>query len=254
MPGVGLATEGKGAVEMYGLNAFSLLAFLGMHGILWGLCAMKAALRRRVVRLLCVMLLGSSVVAYGCPPLWGGSLQFPVEFSTVAYFVTPAILLAGKGASRNWAAYAGWMAGFFYYFAMIFAGGALYRTYPTCEVYASLLRHGVLYVLGVVTVATESLPPAKGGKLLLGLALIGIQALLLRPWTDESQRIFIYILLDAEVVRKLFSPDTWGIALALYYGAVAGVLWGTVAFFSTRGRRTFRQLCGLERRLRLAAA
>ena len=41
--------------------------------------------------------------------------MFPVEFSTVAYFAVPIILLMTKRRLHSWAAYSGLMAGFFYY-------------------------------------------------------------------------------------------------------------------------------------------
>ena len=79
------------------------------------------------MRWLCAVLLSGNLLRYGVIyPFVKGVVMLPVEFSTVAYFLVPAILLTSKRRLRSWAAYSGLMAGFFYYLAMIAAGGVIY--------------------------------------------------------------------------------------------------------------------------------
>ena len=74
------------------------------------LCKRPETQHRRVVLVLCAVLLGGNVLRYGVvyPFVLG-----VVEFSTAAYFVVPTILLASRRKLHSWAAYSGLMAGFF---------------------------------------------------------------------------------------------------------------------------------------------
>lgn len=77
------------------------------------LCKRPETQRRRVVPVLCAVLLGGNV-RYGVVyPFVLGVVKLPVEFSTAAYFVVPTILLASWRKLHSWAAYSGLMAGFF---------------------------------------------------------------------------------------------------------------------------------------------
>lgn len=63
------------------------------------------------------------------------------------------------------------MAGFFYYIAMVAAGGPLYNTYAPLDIYLSMFCHGTLYICGFVTVGTEAYSSKDAPKLVLGVAL-----------------------------------------------------------------------------------
>ena len=78
--------------------------------------------------------------------------MFPVEFSTVAYFAVPIILLMTKRRLHSWAAYSVLMAGFFYYMAMIAAGGMIYGQNPPLDIYISMFCHSSIYFCGFVTI------------------------------------------------------------------------------------------------------
>lgn len=78
------------------------------------LCKRPETQHRRVVLVLCAVLLGGTVLRYGVVyPFVLGVVKLPVEFSTAAYFVVPTILLASRRKLHSWAAYSGLMAGFF---------------------------------------------------------------------------------------------------------------------------------------------
>lgn len=77
------------------------------------LCKRPETQHRRVVLVLCAVLLGGNVLRYGVVyPFVLGVVKLPVEFSTAAYFVVPTILLASRRKLHSWAAYSGLMAAY----------------------------------------------------------------------------------------------------------------------------------------------
>lgn len=153
MSGAGLC---EGALCVSALNVFGLCVFASLVWTAHELSKRPENLRKRAVRRLSALLLGVNVLKYALPPLMGGELVLPVEFSAAAYFTTPAILLFGPKRLRCWAAYAGLLAGSVYYSAMVLAGDAIYGTYPPSDVLLSLFCHGSLLVLGLIVTGTES--------------------------------------------------------------------------------------------------
>lgn len=172
----------KGECFVYVWNALALLMFACIHWAAHRLCRTPAARRNRILKTLCALLLGGNLFRY-CVfhPLIQGTVRIPVEFSTVAYFAAPALLLRRKPRLRSWAAYSGLMAGFFYYMAMILAGGSLYAADAPLEVLISLLCHGTLYFCGFVVVRTESFRLEEASRLGLGVATVALRAVALRP-------------------------------------------------------------------------
>lgn len=111
---------------MFALNVFSICALAVLVWTAHELCLLPAARRERALRRLSALLLGVNILKYALPPLLGGKLVLPVEFSAAAYFTTPGIILMTRGKLRCWAAYAGLLAGGVYYGAMCLAGGYIY--------------------------------------------------------------------------------------------------------------------------------
>lgn len=217
---------------MYGLNAFALVMFCCINVLSARLCRCSDTARRKTLRILCLILLSGNALRCALSPLIGHGLRIPVEFSTVAYFTVPAVLLLSLKRLRSWAAYSGLMAGFFYYMTMIIAGGAIYNDYPPLEVYVSMFCHGTVYLCGFVTVGTERCGEEDTRSLILGLACVGIRAVLLRPLVDTPERLFIYKLLDAACIKQFLPPGSWGAALPLYYVTLGALLaLSTVGFF-----------------------
>lgn len=62
------------------------------------------------------------------------------------------------------------MAGFFYYLAMIAAGGVIYGAYAPLDIYISMFCHGSIYFCGFVTIGTELCSAKDAPKLALGVA------------------------------------------------------------------------------------
>jgi hypothetical protein len=202
---------------MYGLNAFALILFAAINVSAVQLCKCSEPTRTRAIRLLCQTLLLFNIGRYALSPLLGNGIKIPVEFSAVAYFVVPTIILRAKKNNQSWAAYSGLMAGFFYYMAMIAAGGPIYNTYPHYDTYISMFCHGTLYLCGFVTIGTRRYSEKDGHRILGGIAYVAASAIVLRPLAEGTQRLFIYELLDGCYVKQMISQNIWHIALPAYY-------------------------------------
>lgn len=227
---------------MYGLNAVALIFFGCINVTAYRLCICPESKRRTVVPALCAVLLFGNLFRYCVVyPFIKGVVMLPVEFSAVAYFVVPAILLTSKKRMHSWAAYSGLMAGFFYYMAMIAAGGMIYGTNPPLDIYISMFCHGSVYFCGFVTIGTEMCSAKDAPKLALGVAAVAVRAAVLRPFVAGSDRLLIYILLDAAAVRQVLPQSTWAIALPVYYLAAAAFVLLTIRGFFRRNRKQYRK-------------
>lgn len=225
---------------MHGLNAVGLVFFGCINILAHRLCACPEKKRRKGVAALCALLLSFNLIRYAFVyPFIDGAVLLPVEFSTVAYFLVPLILLASIKGLRSWAAYSGLMAGFFYYMAAIFAGGPIYCSYPPDDIYISLFCHGALYLCGFVTIGTERFSAKDAPKLAAGVALVASHAALLRPLVAGDDRMLIYMLLDAAVIRRFFPQAAWAFALPAYYISVALLVVMTIRGFFRKNRRLY---------------
>lgn len=218
---------------MYGLNAFSIIIFAIFNVSAVQLCKCEEKTRLKLMRVLCVSLLGLNVFRYALSPILGNGIKVPVEFSAVAYFSVPVMLLTGRKGSWSWAAYSGLMAGFFYYMTMLVSGGKIYNDYPPYSIYISMFCHGSLYLCGLVTIGTQPCSSKDGYKLMLGLGFVAARAIVLRPLAYGTERLFIYELIDAAWIKQLLSQELWGVAIPIYYAVMLGLLLVTVrGFFS----------------------
>lgn len=227
---------------MYGLNAVALVFFGCINVMAYQLCKCPAEQRRRAVLTLCAVLLGGNLLRYGVVyPVIQGVVKLPVEFSSVAYFAVPAILLTGREKLRSWAAYSGLMAGFFYYMAMIAAGGPLYAATAPSDVFISLFCHGSIYFCGFVTIGTAPCSAKDAPKLALGVVMVAVRAALLRPWVQGSEGLLIYILMDGTAVRRLLPQSAWGAALPAYYVLLVVFVALSIRGFFRSSRREYRR-------------
>lgn len=233
---------------MYGLNAVALVFFFCINIIAYRLCKCDAKKRKKVIFAACIALLSLNVIRYAIVyPFIMRVVRIPVEFSTVAYFSVPVVLLSGKKKMRGFAAYSGLMAGFFYYMAMIVAGGALYASYPPYNIYISMLCHGTIYLCGFVTVGTEVFCKKEAPMLAVGVALVAVRAALLRPLVVESEKLLIYILLDAVCVKKLLPQSAWTYALPLYYIVISALILLTIRGFFSKNKKQYDKFLGMRK-------
>lgn len=227
---------------MLGMNAVALVFFSCINVAAYQLCKCPKEKRKTIVFSLCAVLLVGNLLRYGVVyPFIKGVVMLPVEFSTVAYFAVPTILLTGRKKLHSWAAYSGLMAGFFYYMAMIAAGGMIYGANPPLDIYISMFCHGTIYFCGFVTIGTEVCSAKDTSKLALGVALVAVRAALLRPFVVNSEGLLIYILLDATAVKQLLPQSLWTAALPVYYVALAAFVLLTIRGFFHRNQKQYRK-------------
>lgn len=227
---------------MYGLNAVALVFFGCINVLAYRLCKCPKEKRRKIIVIVCAVFLSFNLIRYGIVyPFIKCEVMLPVEFSTVAYFAVPAILLTSKKRFYSWAAYSGLMAGFFYYMAMVFAGGPLYADYAPKEVFISLFCHGSVYFCGFVTIATEVCSAKEAPKLVLGVAMVAVRAALLRPFIVNGEQFLIYILLDAAVVRQFLPQSVWAFALPAYYFIIVTLVLLTIHYFFHESRKQYHR-------------
>lgn len=232
---------------MYGMNAVALVFFGCINVLAYNLCKCSKKVRKNVVHGLCALLLAVNVIRYCIVyPIIEGTVKIPVEFSTVAYFAVPLILLVSKKRLHSWAAYSGLMAGFFYYMAMIAAGGMIYGTNPPIDIYISMFCHGTIYFCGAVTIGSEVCSTKDAPKLVLGVALVVLRAALLRPFVAGSSKLLIYILLDAVCVKRLLPQSVWAFALPVYYIAASVFVLLTIHSFFRKNRKQYHRFSNLQ--------
>lgn len=216
---------------MLGLNVFSLLVFISLNIFAALLCKRSNESRSRLLRIICIALLSFNICRYARALVLGRGFIFPVEFSSVAYFVTPIILLTRIRRAQSWAAYSGIMAGFFYYMTLILAGGGVYAAYLPNDIYISLYCHGTLYVCGLVCLKTNRYERSDRFALLGGNVLVAVNAFLLRPIAEGKARIFIYELMDGLYMKQLFPDAASGALMMFYYLLLIGFLLLSVKLF-----------------------
>lgn len=232
---------------MFRLNLIALLLFFAINVLAYRLCREQFPVCRRTVRIVCAVLLTGNLVRYLVVyPVFCHVIQIPAEFSTVAYFAVPVIVLSRERRLDSWAAYSALMAGFFYYAAMILAGQRIYGADAPADVCASLLRHGALYFIGSVSVSTEQQSRQSRGLLLFGVGYIAARAAILRPLVLGRRRMLIYILLDAIPVKLVFPEHEWSLVLPIYYGVLLAFILLSIAAFYAHSTRQYRRFSALR--------
>ena len=240
---------------MYGLNAMAFALFIGINVLSHWLSKCTEKTRVRVLRVFCSLLLFGNIFRYFiCYPFLLGEIHIPVEYSTVAYFTVPTVLLLNRKRSRSWAAYSGLMAGFFYYLAMILLGGRIYDSYPPYDIWISMFCHGTLYLCGLVTIRTEACPSRDGYKLALGTALVCVRALILRPYVIGADGLFIYKLLDGDLIWAFLPETSWSVLLPIYYAAAISLVLLSMGIFFRSNRREYDRFSGKQSQMAVIPA
>ena len=106
--------------------------------------------------------------------------------------------------------------------------------------------HGAVYFCGFVTICTEVCSAHDAPKLAIGVALVAVRAAILRPFVAGSDRLLIYILLDAVAVRRILPQHTWTVALPAYYFVIVAFVLLTIRGFFRRNQRQYRKFAALR--------
>ena len=217
-----------GIINLAGLVLFLLLTF-GAR-----IAAVQAPARReRLLRVLLWVLLAGNLIRYLLVyPLAYHIVKIPAEFSTVAYFVVPTLLLSKKQKLAAWAVYSGLMAGFFFSIAIIFAGQAIYGTNSPWDTAIAMACHGILYFCCLVYFFTRCWGRPEPEKLVLGVGYVALRAAVLRPLVLGRERMLIYLLLDGAPAQALFPAEALPRIAPFYYMALTALLyWSAKQFF-----------------------
>ena len=226
---------------MLGLNVFSLLVFAAMNILAVMLCKCGKETRQRILRAISIALLSFNLCRYTLALSLGQGVVLPVEFSSVAYFAVPVILLARIRKAQSWAAYSGLVAGFFYFMTLIMAGGKVYAAYSPCDIYISVFCHGSLYLCGLVSLKTNRYEISDRFVLLGGYAYVALNAYVLRPLVEGKTRIFIYELMDGLYVKQLFPNIVWEYVMPAYYILLIGCILFSVRLFFAVNKKQFEK-------------
>ena len=99
--------------------------------------------------------------------------------------------------------------------------------------------HGSLYLCGLITIRTEDCPSKDGYKLALGTALVCVRALVLRPYVIGADGLFIYKLLDGDLIRAFLPEASWSMLLPVYYAAAISLVLLSMGLFFRSNRREY---------------
>lgn len=196
-----------------------LINFLSAAGLAIILFAVRRLLfvseeiRQYILKAFCVLLLIFNVMRYTFNSVTAGKIKIPVEFSAVTYFVLPIIVLFNLNKIRPWGAYAGILAGSFFFLNGIFLGDKVYVGYNPVTVATSVLCHGILLFCGLLMISEKRYSKYAGWIITAGLVTSLIRTVLLRSFFKGGRGIFIYELLFAYIPRELFGNKV----IPLYY-------------------------------------
>jgi len=149
--------------------------------------------------------------------------KIPIELSTTSYFVVPIIVLFSIKYLKAWGVYASILTGSIYFIGMLLMGNKLYSNFPPYSVYTSLYNHGALISYAIITLKTAEFHKSERNIIWVGLGLSAAWALLLRPLVTFTGRIFIYIVLEADLINTYF-PNNLKLGFIIYYPLLIVVL------------------------------
>ena len=150
-----------------------------------------------ILNIISAFLLCFNIFRYAIQSFKTGVMRIPVDFSSVSYFLLPAIVLMRLSALRVWAAYSGVLAGSGYFLFMSIFGDIAYVGYNPSSIVFALLCHGALLICGLLIISEKEFSPFTGWIITIGLIGISLHAFLLRDHFSGGKGIFIYELLFA---------------------------------------------------------
>ncbi len=188
---------------------------------------LKDKLRKRITDFLCWSLLLFNLLKYISQSFTLGRLSIPIEFSAVAYFAVPIIILFRIGFLRVWAVYSSLLAGSGYFFAFALFGDKIYKNYPFDKILVALLCHGILLFIGLSQISFKRFSAYSGWILALGLCLCVFHALNMSNFALNLRGVFMYELIFGFAAVDLFGK----MILPVYYFLVFAVFSFSLGLF-----------------------
>ncbi len=193
------------------LNILSSFCVLVIIGYTRFLLSKPKEVQYKVIKIQLFFVLLYNIVIHIIVPT-----KIPVELSTISYFIVPIILYFNIKKLYVWAVYASFISGFFYYISMILVGDAMYGDFPIYSYSTSLFNHGTLIVYSIIVSKHIAFKNKEIHIIHFGLILTIVYALLIRPIVTHPGRIFIYMILDATLV-KVYFLEIKSIIYPVYY-------------------------------------
>ena len=157
-----------------------------------------------ILNLISAALLSFNIYRYISRSIEAGFTRIPVEFSSVAYFLVPLIVLLKIPLLRVWAAYSALLAGSGYFVSIVLLGDRVYSNYKTVSIVTALLCHGALLLIGLLLISEKRFSPYSGWIIAAGLIYITLRTMLLRARFSGGGGIFIYAVIYALRPVKIF--------------------------------------------------
>lgn len=193
------------------INLLSLFCLILIYFYTRYLLKKPQSLQFKVIKIQLLLVLLYNIVIHIVVPT-----KLPIELSTISYFLVPVILYFNIKRLNIWAVYASILSGALYYFSMIVAGQQLYGHFPVYSYLTSLFNHGTLLIYSVIMLKNVKFFKSERYIIWIGLLATIVYALLMRPLVTHPGRVFIFEVLDADLVNAYFS--SYGVvAYSIYY-------------------------------------
>lgn len=169
--------------------------------------------KRRITNFLCLTLLIFNLLKYFYQSLMLARLSIPVEFSAIAYFAVPVIILFKISFLRVWAVYSSLLAGSGYFLVFSLFGDKIYQNYSADKIVAALFCHGILLFIGLSQISLKRFSSYSGWVLALGLCFCVFHAFNMSSIAGSLRGVFMYELIFGFAVVDLFGK----MILPFYY-------------------------------------
>ena len=174
---------------------------------------LKEKQRGKITDFLCLCLLLFNLTKYISQSVMLGRLSIPVEFSAVAYFLVPAIIILRITFLRVWAVYSSLLAGSGYFFVFSLFGSKIYENYSVDKIISALICHGILLFIGLSQLSFKKFSVYSGWILTVGLCFCVFHALNMSSVAVNLRGVFMYELIFGFAAVDLFGK----MILPFYY-------------------------------------
>jgi len=210
------------AREIIEMNVLAIIIFLGIIDISKYLARNYNQLTTVVLSALLIVLFTKSLIA-----ILNGYV--PVEFSSVAYLFVPLVFVLRIKKLYVVGSYISALAGFIYFIYIIINGGATYNVIPSIEVYRSMLSHGTLLLIGLITLSRLEFHK-NNIPIILGYMVSNILWAISNRPEQISFRLFIYEMVDGNFLEILFRNPNPLIYFSYYMFILAFLIWSVKVF------------------------